>query len=193
MSFLSIYLISGNIAQYREGHLNLKETMPKIDNYYEIREKDLNWAPIKLTEIGEHSNKIQVLKNNEQIEVKNINFREISISKIHLERIGFANNSFNNIFVFPIYMIFGEELMNLTSAYFGHIIFHKDELVSVQNKFNSVRLEIYETYKTNPEIIFDKENVIKDKFNSIFSVNQLFEKLEEYNIIIENKNEILIG
>lgn len=167
--------------------------MPKIDNYYEIREKDLNWAPIKLIEIGEHSNKIQVLKNNEQIEVRNMNFREISISKIHLERIGFANNSFNNIFVFPIYMIFGEELMNLTSAYFGHIIFHKDELVSVQNKFNSVRLEIYETYKINPEIIFDKENVIKDKFKSIFSVNQLFERLEEYNINIENKNEILIG
>lgn len=167
--------------------------MKRINNYYEIKKKDYNWAPIKLIDIQDNSSTIQILKNNLEIEVINGSFREISISKIHLERIGFDNERLNDIFVVPIYMILGEDLMNLTSAYFGYIVFHKDEILEVQKKYNSALSEVYKIHKINPEIIFDRDNRIKEKLNSILYINQLFERLEEYDINVENKVEILIG
>ncbi|WP_347070148.1 hypothetical protein [Flavobacterium sp. WV_118_3] len=165
----------------------------KKDNFYEVKKIDYNWTPIKLLDTQKNVSTIEILKNNQIIKTTGAIFREISISKIHLERIGFENDSLNDVFAVPIYMILGEDLMNLTSAYFGYLIFHKDEIVNIQKTYNSVLTEVYETFKTNPEIISDSDNVIKQKFNSIFNVNDLFKRLAEYNIIVENKSEILIG
>ncbi len=167
--------------------------MKTINNFYEIKKDIYNWTPVKLVGFDDTINIFEILKNNQRIRVENGYFREISITKIHLERIGFENNSFNDVCVIPVYMMLGEDLLKLTSAYFGYMIFHKDELTNAQYKFYSVLAEVKEKNEINSNIIFDDQDSIKEKLNSIFNINELFTRLAEYNLLITEKTEILLG
>ena len=165
----------------------------KINNYYEIQTRDYNWTPIKLNSLDNDKNNFTVLKDNKNLQIEDGNFREISISQVHLDRMNFNNNCSNDIFVIPIYFILGSNLLQLTSAYFGYIVFHKDEITEIQKNYNEVHLKLIEEFKTNSDIIYDRDKTIKNQLNSILTINELFEKLENYNITFNNKDQIISG
>jgi len=164
----------------------------KIGNFYEVLSTISNWAPHKLTEINGDEYKFENL-NNQKISVVTKGFREIPISPTHLKRLGFEDDALEGVYVLPMFEILAKELISLSHIYFGHIIFHKDDLVDFQKTYNAVRVEILAKYDAEGEITSDFFYEIKRKMKNVSNINELFERLDSYNIIVEDKENIITG
>lgn len=164
----------------------------EIGNYYEILRSISNWAPHKLMDINSGLYTFESL-NNQLKSVITEGFREIPISQSHLKRIGFEDEVFQDVYVFPMFQILGDDLLNLSHIYFGHIIIHKSELVNFRKTYNEAQAEILEKYKTDGEITVEFIRKIRIKMKNITTVNELFKRLDSYDIIVLDEDKVITG
>jgi hypothetical protein len=178
----------------KQYHYKVKKmkNVKKINNFYEIQLLNLSFTTAKLIDFKGGINTFQILKSNKQINIEDGYFREISISDKHLEAIGFENYRLNGVYVFLASMVFADNQSELALTNFGYIVCHKDELEEKREKYKTLHEKINQYYKTNREIIYDENYKIKDELNSVFNINELFERLEKYNIKVDDKVKILI-
>jgi uncharacterized protein YdcH (DUF465 family) len=163
-------------------------TEPDINNFYLVQ----NRIPAKLIATKEGKFQFRNLFNNEIFKTDGNTFREIEITQAHFDKIGFESDSLNDVYVKPLYVILGKELLNLRVEFYGYLIFHKDELVETQKNYNSVLSEIYKLFDENPELLKKSNSEFRKNFNSVNYLNALFHRLEKYDINIENKEEIAV-
>lgn len=162
-------------------------TEPKINNFYLVQDR----IPAKLINKGDKF-KFKNLYNEEIFETDISQFREIELKQSHFDEIGFTNDNLNDLYVKPLYVILGEELLRLKIEYYGYLIFDKEDLVKTQKNYNTVINEIHEKDKEDHQNISKLNKSFQKKFGSILYLNQLIEYLERNQIQIENKEEIAV-
>lgn len=161
-------------------------TEPKINNFYLVQ----NRIPAKLINKKVNQFKFKNLYNEETFETDISQFREIELKQSHFDEIGFTNDNLNDLYVKPLYVVLGEELLRLKIEYYGYLIFDKEDLVETQKKYNTVINEINQLDKEDHQNISKLNKSFQKKFGSILYLNQLFEFLEKKEIKIENKKGI---
>ena len=60
-----------------------------------------------------------------------------------------------------------------------------------KRKFNFLK-EVYQKFEVEPDYIFSSHE-IQQTLGSIFTINELFSKLENYGISIPDKDQIITG
>ncbi len=162
-----------------------------LNNYYDVKTRDSKWTPSKLISIEKDSKTFKGLINSRNIIIYDNMYRDPPISQAHLEKMNFKNQKLNNVYALSPYYILGQNNEKSCLAYFGYLIFHNDELSEVQARYRSVYDKLKKEYIINPEIIFDRDKLIRNELNSIYTVNELFNELEKYNIVDYDKDEIV--
>lgn len=163
-------------------------TEPKINNFYLVQ----NRIPAKLINKKGNKFKFKNLYNEETFETDISQFREIELKQSHFDEIGFTNDNLNDLYVKPLYVVLGEELLRLKIEYYGYLIFDKEDIVETQKKYNTVINEIHEKDKADHQNISKLNKSFQKEFGSILYLNQLFELLEKKEIKIENKERIAV-
>ena len=163
-------------------------TEPKINNFYLVQ----NRIPAKL--INKKGNKFEFknLYNEKTFETDISQFREIELKQSHFDEIGFTNDNLESLYVKPLYVVLGEELLHLKIEYYGYLIFDKEDLVETQKKYNAVMNDIYEKDKEDHQNISKLNKSFQKEFGSILYLNQLFDLLEKNEINIENKERVAV-
>ncbi len=177
--------------QSRTTHSQTVSNNKEMKEYFELRDNQYNWHPVKFIEKDDNFEKFLLLSDNKEIELKTGSFtkREMSVHPIHLERLNFsdANNNYNevnNVKIIPVYNISGLDLQNLRLEFFGYTVFNNTQTSKMENKFKTV----FEKYN-NQEIT--KEEVEKE-FESFYTISDLFEVLKK-NSIDFNESKIIVG
>lgn len=166
--------------------------MRRLGDYYKVLSTISNWAPHKLIEI---ENDLYVFEslNDKKISKVTSNFGEIDISPLHLERLGFSQNRYENIVAFPQALTIGIAVSKIEYINLGYIVYHIEEIQDMQEKFNEVMAEINNKINTNQEISHEFVSEMRTKLSSCFSINDFFRRLEQYNITVADKNSIITG
>ncbi len=167
--------------------------MEEIGNFYEVVSTFSNYAPHKLIDIEDPNYIFKNLYDQKISKVPKGYFKDIEINQTHLKRLGVENDSIQDIYIFPLYVTLVVNIRGFSSAYFGHLFFHKDDLTNMQKLFNEAQNEIFEEYNNKNEISTEFNRQIRTKLGSILNLNELFQKLESYQILISNKEEIITG
>lgn len=161
--------------------------MLKIGNFYEYGN-----LTHELVEINNENYVFQNLYNQHKITATPDKVRETEFNKIHLERLGLLNKSIDDVHVVQVAVLLGKDIQNLSYPFFGYLVFHTNDIANIQPKYNEAITEIHLEYNKNGVISYDFIAYIHNKLKTIFSINDLFEKLNEKGINIENKLEIII-
>jgi len=172
----------------------------KEQNYYEIKGDGYNFYPVKLIKLTDSDFTIESIPEKQKTTLNREHYilRELSILQSHLDRLGFENKneiqSIQGINVFPIYMIFGKDNMNLNLAFFGYKVIESNDFQIFKNNY----LKKYEELRKLTDQEYDKnylkiQKQVKNEFGLITDINQLFKKLESLNFSIENKDTIISG
>jgi len=167
--------------------------MDNIGNFYEVLSTISNYAPHKLINLENNNYVFENLYDQKLSKVQKGHFRDIEINQIHLKRLGVENDSIEDIFIYPMYVTLFVTPNGFSSAFFGYIFFHKNDLVKMQKLFNEAQDEIFIEYKNKKEISIEFNQYIINKLGNLLNLNELFPKLESYNILIPNKEEIVTG
>lgn len=172
----------------------------KEQNYYEIKGDGYNFYPVKLIKETESDLIIESLPEKKQTTLnrKNYTLRELSVLQSHLDRLGFENKNeiqtIKGVNVFPIYMFFGKDNMNLNLTYFGYKVLEAKNFAIFKSKY----LEKYEelTKISDPDYdikYLEIQNEVKKELDLTANINELFSKLGNLNFVIENKDIIVSG
>ena len=164
----------------------------KENHYYEISEKyTYKEYPIRFIEKTENFFKVYFpLENVERNLNDNIQFRELTLTNTHLERIGYITESgkfepVDGYYLFPQYAIGGKTLDNLSFLFFGYYLVKVEDSAQYWLDYKSLT-EKYVKGQT------ELDN-IKDVFPGIYNINSLIEKLNELGIPLENTDLIITG
>lgn len=166
--------------------------MKKIGYYYYLQNRSYNYTPAKLTKIEDNILHFDNLLIEQKIKIEQNIYREIGIEAVHLDRIGFKNEKHKDIYCHAIYAILGNDLTDMTRAFFGYYVFHKDDVTKIQNSKNNLVNTINKKFQEDPKYLYSSDE-IRNNFNTIFTINELFEKLDKFNLEIGNKDEIITG
>lgn len=164
--------------------------MNKIGNFYLVKDHLHNWTPCRLVKIDEGNYVFQNLIEGATVTTQEGNFREAEIEKAHLDRLGFENNPHKNIHVWRLYFSFLHGV-TFTIPFFGYWVFHEDELQTRSESLQTLYNESHVMIGENAKVIHDIQ--LRKRWDGIYSINELFEKLEGLGITIKNKDEILTG
>lgn len=172
----------------------------KEQNYYELKGSGYNFYPVKLIKLTDSNFMIESVPDKKQTTLNQEHYvlRELSILQSHLDRLGFENKneiqSIQGINVFPIYMIFGKDNMNLNLAFFGYKVIKSKDFQTFKNNYLTKYEELRKlTDREYDEKYLEIQKQIRSELNLITNINELFEKLESLNFPIENKDSIIIG
>jgi len=164
----------------------------KENYYYEITEnRTYKEYPIKFLEKTKNFYKVFFPLENVERELNdNIQFRELTLTNTHLERIGYIkeNGKFEPVdgyYLFPQYAIGGKTLDNLSFLFFGYYLVKAED-----------SSQYWLDYKTSTEKYVNGETelvTIKQKFPGIYNINSLIDKLKELNIPIKDTDSIITG
>lgn len=172
----------------------------KEGNYYEIKGSAYNFYPVKLIKLTDSNFTIESLLEKKKITLsrKHYIIRELSISQSHIDRLGFENKSkiqsIQGISIFPIIMIFRNDNMKLNLDFFGYKVIRSNDLQSFKINYLKKYDELSKlTNQEYDEKYSEIQKQLRNEFDLILNINELFEKLESLNFSIENKDSIIIG
>ena len=164
----------------------------KENYYYEVTDKKtFKEYPIRFLEKIENFYKVYFpIENTARNLNDNVQFRELTLTNIHLERIGFIteNGKFepvNGYYLFPQYAVGGKTLDNLSFLFFGYYLVKEENAA-----------QYWLDYKTLTEkYINGEKNLehIKKTFPGIYNINSLIEELNKLNISLKNTDSIVTG
>jgi len=167
--------------------------MEKINNYYEVQYSTYNFVPCELIEIKDENIFVfQNLINKNVFSTRERRFREVQLSQVHFDRLGFINQQLNGLWSVPASFILGVDLQNLALANYGYLLFQEEQLDNVQKRYSEFTTKINELYKENKESIYNSK-IFKDELESISTVNELFDRLENYGVVVDDKINIITG
>lgn len=161
------------------------------NNYYEITDTHFREYPIRFIEQEEYFYKVFFPAENIERKLNdNIKYRELTLTNIHLERMGFIdeNNKFvpvKNHYIFPQHAIGGDSNYNLSFLFFGYTIIKVEDAEQYWLKYRKFAKDYLDQKISKYDI--------NNEFASFYTVNNLFDRLEEVGILVENKDFIITG
>src|SRR5690606_9718093 len=138
----------------------------KKGNFYQV-----NNRTHELIEIEDDKFVFQNIYDERILKVFRQDFQETAAEIRHIKNLGLLNELRDDIAVVPISTVLGSDLSNLTLAFFGFLVFKKDEIAEIQPLYNEVSNEIHAEYDNKAEISIDFYKYIQKKLKTVFSIN----------------------
>ncbi len=164
-----------------------------MKKYVELRDQRYNWHPAIVINEDNYSETFLLVSDDKEVKLIKEKFikRDLSITQIHIERLGFLDEnkeyiSKNGQMVIPVNNIgWGKKSQALKYEFFGYILFSVLEKDKISEKFTKV-FNLYNEDKIS------KEDV-QTRFDSFFTVNELFERLSKFENFEINEAKIIEG